>query len=243
MENDFEKWLFSDEGQRFYAIEQQRIAQVSCMMSGTHGVQLGLAQVANLLEGISVSDQLHVLNGERKDNAAVLSQLNRLVLAENDALPFKNNEFNVVLAPHLVELNNDPQAALREIYRITAPEGLVLLTGLNPYSLLGAQALWPKSSYRFGQKVALARMKDWLNLLGFDIVAGNLFQYALLGSKPSSKLTQITESIGDRWLPMTAGAYLLLVRKRIFGQTIIGRAALKKFSARRMPKPVSLKQD
>lgn len=245
MEEHFENWLKTPAGQQFFSIEKERFANVSSMLCGSYGLQLTLANHCNLLSNLSVSSTVCVatqfipsLDSSLKPEQRV----NNIVLADGEALPFANKEFNVILAPHLVELCTNPQAVLREIYRVTAPEGLVLLTALNPYSLLAIQTRLFQKRYHFSPKVSLTRMKDWLSLLGFDIVAGNFFQYSALSSNTQSRASRLQESIGDRWLPMTAGAYLLVVRKRVFGQTLVGPHANKRYTNRHLIKPAFLRQ-
>ena len=243
MKKDFEEWLKTPAGQHFFSIETKRIIDVSSTLCGAYGLQLTLANQGDLLTDLSISSKVRVVDhveSSDNDGVDVTDNARNTILADGDALPFANNEFNVVLAPHLVELNLNPQAVLREIYRVTAPEGLVLLTALNPYSLLNLQTKLFRKHYGFSPSVGLARMKDWLSLLGFDIVAGNLFQYSRLSANTQSRLSLLHESIGDRWLPMTAGAYLLVARKRIFGQTLVGLKPNKKYNKRQLVKPVSL---
>jgi len=243
MERHFEKWLKTPAGKHFFSVEKKRFISVSSMLCGSYGLQLTLVNQSDLLDELSISSKIRVANHSapiKKDEGDATQNNHNIVLAEDDALPFANKEFNVVLAPHLVELSSNPQAVLREIYRVTAPEGLVLLTALNPYSLLSMQTRLFRKNYHFVPTVGLTRMKDWLTLLGFDIVAGNLFQYSTLSANTQSRMSRLHESIGDRWLPMTAGAYLLVARKRIFGQTLVGLKSSKQYTGRRLIKPVSL---
>lgn len=243
MKKDFEKWLKTLAGQHFFDIEKKRFTNVSSILCGAYGLQLTLSNQCDLLTDLSISSKIHVVDSletNNNPNLGILNNEGNIVLADGDALPFTNKEFNVVLAPHLVELSSNPQAVLREIYRVTAPEGLVLLTALNPYSLLSLQTKLFRKQYRFSPSVGLTRMKDWLTLLGFDIVAGNLYQYSRLSANAQSRVSRLHESIGDRWLPMTAGAYLLVARKRIFGQTLVGLKSNKKHNKRQLIKPVSL---
>ena len=243
MKKDFETWLETPAGQQFFNIEKNRFKDVSSMLCGAYGLQLTLSNQNDLLADLSISSKVKVASQlattitEGVD--APSNEDSNIVLADGDALPFANKEFNVVLAPHLVELSANPQDILREIYRVTAPEGMVLLTALNPYSVLSLQTKLFRKKYGFSPTVSLTRMKDWLTLLGFDIVAGNLFHYSRLSANAQSRISCVHESIGDRWLPMTAGAYLLVARKRIFGQTLVGLKSSRKYNKRRLIEPVS----
>ena len=53
----------------------------------------------------------------------------------NEKTPFEDNSFNVVLAVEIMEHLEAPRAFLREIYRILAPGGLIVVTTPNISSI------------------------------------------------------------------------------------------------------------
>ena len=53
------------------------------------------------------------------------------------ALPIASDSVDVVLLPHVLEFETTPHEALREAQRVLVPEGHVLITGFNPWSLMG----------------------------------------------------------------------------------------------------------
>ena len=69
-------------------------------------------------------------------------------------------------------------------------------------------------------------------MLGFDVVASMPYQYAPLSKNQRiRKSFQFLESIGDRWLPMAGGGYMITAKRRDLGMTLVGKLKYKK------PKP------
>ncbi len=235
MKPQFQQWLLSASGQRFIDLELDQLSGLEPVLCGSMGLQATLSEQRDYMENSNVANAVHLIQAPSS-----VATYPGLAIADTSALPFDSNEFNVVLAPHLVELSVDPHAALREIYRVTAPEGQVMLSGFNPYSLIGIQSLLSFDKYRFGSKVSLPRMKDWLKLLGFEVTAGCLFHYSILNDGQTyPRISSALESIGNRWLPMTSGAYILVVKKRIFSQTLVGRKQKKLFKANNLSKSLA----
>ena len=56
---------------------------------------------------------------------------NLSVLADEYALPFANALFDRVLVIHALEEADDPAALLREVWRVTAPSGRIILAAAN----------------------------------------------------------------------------------------------------------------
>ena len=66
------------------------------------------------------------------------------------------------------------------------------------------------------------RVKDWLALLGFEIIGGQMACYA-----PPSRQEKwlerfgFMESAGDKWWPIAGGVYFLQAVKRVRGVRLI----------------------
>jgi hypothetical protein len=75
---------------------------------------------------------------------------------------------------------------------------------------------------------SVARVKDWLHLLGFEVVGSAMYHYAPLTQ--SAFLTRhlaFLNALGDRWLPMLGGSFLISARKREVGMRLVGRLPAK----------------
>ncbi|HHH45055.1 MAG TPA: methyltransferase domain-containing protein [Gammaproteobacteria bacterium] len=141
------------------------------------------------------------------------------ILASCEQLPIQSDCIDAFVLPHVLELSRDAHQVLREIDRCLVAEGHVIILGFNPYGwwglrrlLLGWRGRVPWSLKFYG----LARLKDWLSLLGFDTIhARYLFPHPpwQYGSGASQgKLLQRLHR--DRW-PWLAASYVLVARKRV----------------------------
>jgi hypothetical protein len=73
-----------------------------------------------------------------------------------------------------------------------------------------------------GEFISLSRVKDWLTLLGFDLLDGQLDCYNLPSSneKNLQRLEWLARA-GDRWWPFAGGVYYLHAVKRVAGVRLI----------------------
>ncbi|MEO8038548.1 MAG: class I SAM-dependent methyltransferase [Betaproteobacteria bacterium] len=140
-------------------------------------------------------------------------------------LPVASGEVDIVAMPHTLEFSPNPHQALREVQRVLRPEGRLVVSGFNPWSLWGAARLLRSRSGEFpwcGQFVGLARIKDWLALLGFEVTAGRMTAYAppCRGEQWLERM-RFMEHAGDRWWPFAGGVYFLHAVKRVTGMRLI----------------------
>ena len=142
-----------------------------------------------------------------------------------DCLAIANQSIDLVLMPHVLEFSSAPHQILREVERVLIPEGHVLITGFNPFSLWGAYHALRRGDDAYpwrGKFISLLRVKDWLALLGFDVVAGKLACYAPpLQSEKWRARFKFMEAAGDRWWPLGGGVYCVLAKKRVHSMRVI----------------------
>lgn len=141
-----------------------------------------------------------------------------------ELLPFKSHSIDKLLLPHVLEFSSDPHQVLREAERVLVADGSIILCSFNPISLWGVRRLCslhgraPWRGYFFTQ----ARIKDWLGLLNFEIVASE----KLLFSPPVNSQTWIEklarmERWGKRCWPFFGGVTILVATKRTIPLTAI----------------------
>ena len=144
-----------------------------------------------------------------------------------EALPFANQSIDLLVLPHVLDFTANPRAVLREAERVLMPEGRLLITGFNPWSLWGLRRLRNGSHpapWR-GNFVALPRLKDWLALLGFDPMQSEFLCYGLPVQREKwLSRSRFLEDAGDRWWPAAGGVYCLDMVKRVHGMRLIGPA-------------------
>lgn len=150
-------------------------------------------------------------------------------------LPLATNSVDLVLLPHVLEFNANPHQILREVARVLVPEGHVVLSCFNPWSLWGARRwLAANGDYPWcGHFINLPRMKDWLALLGLEIDGGQMSCYVPPCAQDKwLRRFGFMESAGDRWWPIAGGVYFLQAVKRVRGLRLI----MPRWSDRLSPK-------
>jgi len=205
-------WLQTPLGQYLLAREQVLYDHAVADVFGFNALQLGLPQ----------ADLLHECRIPFRFKAAPWGEVP--LRCQFDQLPFATHSADLLLLPHVLEYSASPHQTLREAERILLPEGHLILSGFNPVSLWGAQRLFGKChGYPWtGNFLSLPRLKDWLSLLGLEVVAGRMGCYAPpFGSEKWINRCRFMDRAGDRWWPMLGGIYFLVAKKRVLGMRLI----------------------
>jgi hypothetical protein len=146
------------------------------------------------------------------------------IIARPSQLPVTSDSVDAALLPHTLEFAADPYAIIREVDRVLVGEGQLLVLGFRPWSLWGMRARWSRSGFPPGMRRVLSerRLREWLVLLGYEVVAERSYLYCSPWSKGLSK-GEGTGRILRRGLthPLPASAYLLKARKRVYTLTPI----------------------
>lgn len=206
------EWFASEQGGYVLKREQNYFDHTVTDIFGFNAVQIGLPEQAFLR-----SSRMPL-----RFNAA--SQPGSDVRLRYDELPFDSDSLDLVLLPHVLEFAENPHQILREVERVLMPEGSVIISGFNPYSLWGMhRALGRKQGYPWcGKFIGLPRMKDWLALLGFEVVGGRFGAYAPpFHQRKWLERFAFMERAGDRWWAVSGGVYFLHAVKRVPGMRVI----------------------
>ena len=157
--------------------------------------------------------------------------------ADPTQLPLAAQSVDLVALPHVLETVADPHQVLREAERVLIPEGQLVLSGFNPLSFwrlrqmfAGRHAPAPWDA----RYISLLRLKDWLQLLGFELNGGRFGCYAppLANPRWLSRFA-FMESAGDRWWPITGAVYVVRAVKRVHGMRLITPAWRQERARRR----------
>jgi SAM-dependent methyltransferase len=147
------------------------------------------------------------------------------VFADPMFLPFESQSVDLVLLPHVLEYSDNPHQVLREVERILRPEGRLILSGFNPRSLWGVVRAIKAGDGHFpwnGSFLNLPRVKDWLELLGFEFAAGSMCCYRPPINRESwLRRFRFMEPAGDRWWAMGGGVYFINAVKRVQGMRLL----------------------
>jgi SAM-dependent methyltransferase len=220
------EFLRSPLGQYVLDWERRQLDAAVTDIFGYHALQLGLPQIDTLRENrmplrfcaARVLPEAGEPVGDRR--VAVISRY--------EELPFATHSIDLVVMPHILEFAVDPHQVLREVERVLVPEGHVVITGFNPYSMWGARQYMSRlgaSAYlpRAGRFIALPRIKDWLKLLSFDVERGRFGCYVpSVRSERWLTRWRFMEKAGDRWWPFLGSLYTLTAVKRVRGMRLVG---------------------
>ncbi len=205
-------WWQGPLGQRVHSREQAFFDAQLPNLFGFYALQIGLAGGS-------------VLGASRIQTRWVLDDLAGVdIEAERDRLPFPDNQFDVIALPHTLESDPLPHEVLREAYRVLRPEGQLLLTGFNPLSMFGLRRLFDRANAPpWNQEfISLARAKDWLTLLGFDLALVSLDCFGLPAANAATlERFQRVERWGETYWPFAGGIYCIRAVKRVAGMRLI----------------------
>ncbi len=146
------------------------------------------------------------------------------VCCDSTQLPFSAGSIDLMLLPYGLDFSLNPQQTLREAERVLVPEGYLLLTGFNPLSFWGiVRMLKLRRSYPwYGNFFSLFRIKDWLTLLGLEVVSVQTVCYApVVQSKAWLDRFAWMERVGKRVFPMMGGVYFIVAQKKVVGMRLI----------------------
>lgn len=223
----FDAWWHTPLGRRLADAEQRTAATLLERAHGEVGVQVGHVASLDLLGAGGIARIVRLAPRGQPVGAPCGVQ------ADPEALPFAGNRVAVVALPHVLEFSAHPHQVLREARRALVPEGHLLITGFNPISLMGLRRLaGPRRQPPWcGRFISLHRLKDWLQLLEFELTGGCavLYRPPLQRERIQQKL-DFLESMGNRWWPMMAGVYMVTAQKREAAMTPLVPAWKKKRS-------------
>jgi SAM-dependent methyltransferase len=208
-----EEWLGTPQGSYVMAWEQEKIDTVVDDLFGYNALQFGLPQLQLLARNRIPLRQIVGKSGAVN------------VLCDLRELPFAANSIDLVVMPHVLEFHDDPHQILREVERILIPDGQLVITGFNPVSLWGLRRKLPNCPQEFpfhGHYLSVLRLKDWLQLLNFEVNRGNFGCYAPPCRQARRlKRWRFMEAAGNRWWSFAGGVYLLRAVKRVRGMRLI----------------------
>jgi len=178
---------------------------------GYHILQMGVAPGCPLYDQSTINHRIYTGNHSGPDVS---------LLAHSDELPLESDSIDTLIAHHSLEFSSNPHQVLREMQRVLAPQGHMLIVGFNPYSLLGVGASLRRMArnplWRQQHPVSRHRLTDWLHLLGCEVQScSNVYGLPPIGS---GKLHAILTR-GDSWsnshnLP-TGGLYVVHAIKQV----------------------------
>ncbi|WP_406682032.1 class I SAM-dependent methyltransferase [Shewanella subflava] len=168
----------------------------------------------HLLKLGPLSAEINSLQCQINHHFSLFESEGGVIQASTKDLPLQSSSIDTVLMTSLLEFEQDPYRVLREIDRVIVSGGHIILSGFNPISPLFFGKLLPQFQNVApwcGHFFMPSRVKDWLGLLGYQILSDErLVYHHLLTDYPS---TFAWHNQLEKWLPSTGGIYLIVAKK------------------------------
>lgn len=209
------RWLAAPLGRALVAAESELLLEALDDVFGWELLQVGAwGGARELLAGSRTRRQSIVAPATAvAGNADIVARLAQL--------PLPNDSIDAVLLPHTLEFEPDPYALIREVDRVLAGEGQLLVLGFRPLSLWGLRSRAARRGFPPGLRRLLPerRLRDWLVLLGYEVVVSRRYLYCTPWSSPGPQGNGTHLLRRGLLNPLPAGAYLLKARKRVYTLT------------------------
>lgn len=200
------------------------LEQESCMLGqilpnlfGFHILQIGSLSQKQFLADSCISHKVLMQLEEE------LACSDTALQCSADYLPILSDSIDVVVLPHLLEFRDSPYQLLREVERVLIGEGYLIIIGFNPWSFCGLWRIflaWRDEPPWNGHFYGMARIKDWLSLLGFELVKTEKFFYRppLQNMRIMRKLF-FMEKLGKFFWPWFGSVQIIVAKKRVIPLT------------------------
>ena len=202
-------WSEVPSGQALKQIENKVISKKLKLCFGHHLVKVGGLSAEMICTDSLIEHQINLINQPSATSPAG-------IIAEYDDLPLQNNSVDLVLLSHVLEYSTDPHQVLREVHRVLHGNGNLILSVFNPMSSLVVNKLWPfKTQSNFWQfrLFSVSRVKDWLNLLGFEVTDVQYCGYTGFLSNTATQLGWWSK-LKKRFFPNVGAVCVITARKR-----------------------------
>ncbi|MCW8963411.1 MAG: class I SAM-dependent methyltransferase [Gammaproteobacteria bacterium] len=211
-------WYQTVAGQNLLHQENTLINKAIEGLFGYHLVMLGALDYAQGMAGSPISHKI-VMNDEQ------LQQGTLHLRGSQYALPLQTDSVDVVVMPHLLEYSQQPHHVLREVERVTRPDGYIVILGFNPVSyygicraLLGFKKRMPWQGHYYHP----VRLRDWIQLLGFRIME---IKYCGFIPPISHEATQqhlgFLEKAADSFIAPLGSVYMIVARNQTVTPSVV----------------------
>ena len=111
------------------------------------------------------------MNDNYSFNSFFISSFNNAdIKAEIQKLPFQDASIDFVVLIHSLDMDDNPHAAFREIDRVLADDGKIIVAGFNRSSFLGIYSFLPINSiFRNKNYLSISRLSDWMSLFSLEV--------------------------------------------------------------------------
>lgn len=208
-----QQWYQRYLGQQLLAAESEHLDALISDLFGYYFLQLGgLADEHSLSRASRIQNHIYLELEARQKTSHTAG------FADAAALPIVSEGVDLVLLPHVLEFHPNPHEILREVDRVLIPEGHMAIIMFNPLSLWGITRLmlgWRSCVPWCGKFRTVNRIKDWLNLLRFDVIEqkGVFYRPPFQHQKTMEKLA-FMDYFTRFDLPFAHASTILIAKKR-----------------------------
>lgn len=213
---NYKRWYETEEGKAVLYKVEVYLAQCQEEIFGYYAIEQGvLTSIHSLLSSSRIP---HCYSIDQQGSADLAAQ--------PDFLPIVADNIDLLVASHVLECSVRPHQVLREIDRVLVPEGHCFIIGFSPFSFAGLENVFIRNKER-SKKYRLRTVggsKDWLKLLGFDILEVRHFGYRPAikskGRLPAMIWNSLgwLETLGERYLPLFGNVYVIHAKKQVIAQ-------------------------
>ena len=145
------------------------------------------------------------LNGDRVHHGSISAY------GAPSFLPIASESIDLLILPHVIEFEANPQDVLREAERVLRPEGRLFVLTFNPFSIHGiVRRLARKAAFRDQGFVPSARLLDWLRVLRFEA------EYAVAFDATTAEIVESRDCFRSRSQAFLSIAYATRAIKRTY---------------------------
>lgn len=142
---------------------------------------------------------------------------NNDLCAQSSKLPFQNNSVDAFFLIGELDFAQDPHQILREVNRCITSDGRIIIAGFNPLSIAGILKYLPinrNNILHTGRFFTSARIKDWLQLLEFEVVQQDHLVYSPMFTHRILNKQGRVQKAFQRYVPWFSSMYIIQARKR-----------------------------
>lgn len=216
-----DNWSALHLGEELKRIADEKLYEMSRKMFGYYLVKLGNLSSELVLPECPIK---HKVNVSRQIASVDTSSSATNIVGDSSDLPFAERSIDAFVLAHELDFAQDPHHVLREVDRCMMPDGHIVIIGFNPVSLTGGAKWLPlkQSSYLHDARCFSAnRVKDWLNLLGYQVVQEQSYIHSPLFFESSINLDSHWSRFASKYLRYLASVYLIVGKKREFPLSLI----------------------